>query len=539
MKKIISLLMAIVMVIGMASFVGCGDDTGIDPNRTQLYVGLKESGLGREWLDDLIVEYEKKNPDIQVILDVKNEEYDSQKVLANIKYGREDVYLLNMLQYYDFVFKNGGSDYLVELTDIIMDGGEKSLWNRGEPKTKEYYNVGTEEEPEIYCIPYSESVWCITYDKALFRDKDLYDLDNYKGFDGVAGTGDESYGPDGVEDTYDDGLPSTFEDFKLLLNEMVAQGVTPFTWTGKWADYRASMISAVLASYEGENDYMLRFEFNGTHSTLGEINEQNGYKLTDSEGVKAAITFAKYVTSDPKFYSQKTTNTTLDHSQAQLEFLKSQETDNPIAFLMEATWWEYEAKGVFEEMRAKYGEGRGYGERDLGLFPIPKFIGTEAIQDQNNTKTTYTGTISTAGGGICINKSSEKIDIAKDFVKFITREDSQIHYTATTGNSVPYALNISEEKLANLTPLQKDIIKAKESGYTEFIGKAVKNNLMLYSGSYFESWKLKSRIDGQTHNDPLRAFQKNPNLTVEQYIDGIKEIYNATSWAEMYARIYN
>lgn len=538
MKKFISLLMAVILMFGMTALVGCGG-SDIDPNRTQLYVGLKESGLGREWLDDLIVEYEKQYPDIQVILDVKNEEYDSQKVLANIKHGREDVYLLNTIKYYDFVSIKGGSDYLVELTDIITDGGEKSLWNRGTPKTKEYYNVGTETEPEIYTIPFSESVWCITYDKELFRNKDLYDLDSYKGFDGVSGTGDESFGPDGVEGTYDDGLPATWEDFKILLNEMVSLGITPFTWTGKWSDYRASIISAILASYEGENDYMLRYEFNGTHSSLGEINEQNGYKLADAEGVKAALTVAKHITSNPQFYSSKTTNTTLDHSQAQLEYLKSKETDQPIAFLLEATWWEYEAKGVFEEMRAKYGEGNGYGERELGLFPMPRFIGTPGIKDQTNTKTTFTGTISSAGGGIIINKNSDVVDIAKTFVRFITTEEAQTYYTSVTGNSVPYKLDISEDKIANLTSLQKDIIRAKKSGYAEFIGKAVKNNLMLYSGAFFESWKLKARIDGTTHNDPLLAFQKNPDLTVEQYINGIKEIYNANTWTEMYSRVYN
>lgn len=539
MKKLISMLLTLVMVFGTATFVGCSDPD-IDPNRTQLYVGLKESGLGSEWMYELKYKFEETHPEIQVMIDVKNEEYNGDKVLANIKYGREDVYFLNQAPYYDFVSLNGGSDYLADLTDVVTAGGENSIWARANKESISYYNVGTEDKPEIYGLPFSESNWCITYDKDLFKDKDLYSLDGYAGLDCVVGTDDDNYGPDGKEGTFDDGLPATWEDFKLLLIEMTSQGITPFTWTGKWSDYRAKSIASIVASYEGAADYMLRYNFNGEHDELGEINEQNGYKLADSEGVKAAITVAKHITSDSKFYSSRTTNTTLDHSQAHHEYLVSRTGDSPIAFLFEATWWEYEAKGIFEDMRTKYGAGNGYGERNLGMFPFPKFIGTEGIKNQTNTKTTYAATISTAPGMACVNKNSDIVDVAKEFVQYALSPEACAIYTATTGNTAPYKYDMTEQQLANLTPLQKDIFNQRESEDVEFARGATKNNLQMFSGNYFESWTLKSynADTKETYSDPLLTFQKNPNMTVAQYIEGIRNIYNSTTWQEMYDRVY-
>lgn len=541
MKKFISLMMVVILSFTTLAVTSCGkkEDPRIDPNRTQLYVGLKESGLGRAWIDDIIVDYEKTRPDVQVLLDVKNEEYNSDKVLANIKYGREDVYLLNQSAYYDFVSLNGGSEYLADLSDIVLEGGENSLYSRAKKEIFDFYNVGKDGEVEVYGVPWSEANWCLVYDKDLFASKDLYNLDGYEGLDCIVGTKDDFYGPDGKFGTFDDGLPATWADFKILINDMVAQNIIPFTWTGKWADYRANIVSAILASYEGASDYELRYHFNGTHSTLGKIDETNGYKLVDSEGMKAALTVAKYITSNTKFYSSKTTNVTLDHGQAQLEFLSSCRTDTPIAFLLEATWWEYEAMGIFKDMRSKYGEGYGYGERNLGMFPFPKFLGGEdGIANQINDKITFASTISTNPGMICINKNSDVLDIAIDFFKFLTSASSHAYYTSQTGNTAPYDYEMSSEQLKGLTSFQKDMFAMRESEDVEFVRGSTKNKLFLYSGSYFDSWKLATNIDDTIYNDPLRAFQKSANLTVEKYIAGIKKIYNSQTWQEMYDRVY-
>ena len=86
-----------------------------------------------------------------------------------------------------------------------------------------------------------------------------------------------------MEGTYDDGLPATWNDFVFLMEEMIRRGITPFTWANM-SYYRTAMLKALWANYEGYDDYLLNYSFNGTHSSLGEIREDNGYILQNQGG---------------------------------------------------------------------------------------------------------------------------------------------------------------------------------------------------------------------------------------------------------------
>lgn len=78
--------------------------------------------------------------------------------------------------------------------------------------------------------------------------------------------------------TYDDGLPETWEQFKRLLTRMVTRSITPFTWGGMYNTYAERFLNYIWASYEGVDDYMLNYTFNGEDSDVGEIDKSNGYR---------------------------------------------------------------------------------------------------------------------------------------------------------------------------------------------------------------------------------------------------------------------
>ena len=114
-KRLLALVMGCFMLICVGAQAACkkpDDGIWIDPNRTQLFVGVKENGIGREWIDKMVIEYEKLNPDIQVIVETKNTEFDSDNLKATIKNNRQDVYFISMLDYFSFVDADTGTSDL-------------------------------------------------------------------------------------------------------------------------------------------------------------------------------------------------------------------------------------------------------------------------------------------------------------------------------------------------------------------------------------------------------------------------------------------
>ncbi|MFR6640365.1 MAG: hypothetical protein ACLUSP_02660 [Christensenellales bacterium] len=66
LKKILSLVMAMMMVVSVAA---CGregeDNVEIDANKTQLYVANYDSGFGSVWLDKVMERFEEDYKDYE------------------------------------------------------------------------------------------------------------------------------------------------------------------------------------------------------------------------------------------------------------------------------------------------------------------------------------------------------------------------------------------------------------------------------------------------------------------------------------------
>ena len=402
MKKLISLLLALVVAFTTLGMVGCRQEgEKFDETKTQLFVGVMSAGMGTIWSDNLIndfeefyagVEFEPGKQGVEVIKDYRKDEFVPTALRATMKGYRNAIYFVNQSDYEGYI----ADDLLVDITEVIKedvyDANGDLAAATGLPATQSILDTMTdtfvgrhERGGKYYAIPWCEAVNGIIYDADLFDDYAYYFKKN-----GTIGAtwedveaGNCGPGPDGKMGTTDDGMPATYADFIKLCTKMKNQDeIIPFTWAG--TEYqRRYAYESIWANYEGYNDYKLNYSFNGTDAQLGAVNEQN-YKtvLAAQEGRRAGIQmFADIIKN--KWYSTNAFKN--GYQQAQSEYIYSKSTNNRIAFFMEGGYWEAEGRGTFDAMDIVPGANDGYGERNFKLFPIPNFVGVDGMTDQTNT----------------------------------------------------------------------------------------------------------------------------------------------------------
>ena len=551
-KKIGSILLAGLFVGCAFPFGACGgggDGEEVDPNRTQLYVNVRDCGIGREFVYALKAGYEAKNPEVQVIPTfddtLDDEGLQSLKTNDDVDVIFAPNYILN-----DFVsVNNQTSEYFADITDIVTGGGENSIMAKMYETEKNYHNVGSATAPKFFSLPWYVSYHGTVYDVDLFEEENFYNIDGYAGLDCIADTEDDFWGPDGKEGTYDDGLPATWEDMKLLMGEMESADVIPFTWTS-YAGYSDSWLSSVVASYEGASNFSLLGGFDGTYvysentewMTGGTKNQEtgnmelavtsaNGNMMGYQNGKLAALEVAEYIIEN-KLFSGKAIGTTQNHYEAQTEYLTSVELckEDPnvkrIAFLMEGNWWELEAKETFNDMKTFYHEKYAYGTRRFGYFPWPKFIGSADIPDQVNTKTTLLGGNVDNRVNVCaVNKISPNLEIAKDFVKYAYSDEGNASFTINSGVLRPFDYELTPEQQNGLTHYQKSVYTLSREEATEKMSGYTRTGLMYTAADYISGvCTFAARTEkNELHTNPFNTFNTSTNISsAESYMDCIK-----------------
>ena len=558
MKKILATFMALILVFGLGACKPPMDGDDIDPNKTQIYVAIGDNGVGTEFLYDLKAAYEAYNPEVEIVPVQKDAELNNGT--SYMKSASEDVVFINGSNDFSEI-----DDYLMDLTDLTKNkaydangeyvgkgNGVKTL----EDKMKAYeniykmFNVGTAEQPKFKSLPWFSSIYGLWYDIDLFNDENLFNLQSYKGIDGIAGTEDDFYGPDGLPDTYDDGLPATWEDMKLLLSEMKTKNIKPFTFSGMYGWMRSFWLDTVFLNYEGINDYALNYSFSGTDSDFGEINSSNGYLLKQQEGRKAMLLVAEEI-AKKSLYSSDSLKSTQTHLMAQTDFLDSVTTDAPSAFLIDGSWWEYEARDTFDRM-AKINKKFARGTRRFGYFPIPRFVGTKGLKDQINTKQ-YARDISSFL--LLVNKNTKVKDEVEDFLLFSRSETSLRNFTKTTNLFCAYDYDMSND-LGSLTPLARsvyDLLRSDDvemvySGSTDILcvsdgltAREAQMSLRGRNNTFFDGWENNTAvtINGREENysDPIRdmAYDTTGELNAESWFAGLQKMCTKEKW-ETYFR---
>lgn len=157
----------------LASLTGCGARGGnteeVDSKKTQLYVGYYYAGLGKEWIQQAKALFEEKYADesfeegktgVQVVLDLDKAGLNGGDLLNTIKSKRDQVFFVENADYYSFA--DEGNLKVADITDIVtskVDGEDITIEDKLDAKSKAYYNLGTEDSPKYYALPYYEGVF--------------------------------------------------------------------------------------------------------------------------------------------------------------------------------------------------------------------------------------------------------------------------------------------------------------------------------------------------------------------------------------------
>ena len=520
MKKLLALLLALVTTFGV---VGCTTGSPVDDDSDAAYtlnVGFYQGGLASQYMDEIIKLYEAKNPDVNVKLKPGKSEYSDGTLLAQIKTSGMDLYVLDSNTYTTFYEAGHLEDITKEVTDKIFDN-DGNLVASGATKSiedtmwKDYVDMYKTSAGKYYAIPNYTSTPGIIYDADLFEEMDYE-------------------------------VPETYPEFIELMEQMVADNITPFTFSTM--DYiNLSAFESFAAMYEGYNNYNLRGTFDGEHSVLGEINMQNAYLLQQAEGKMAALQFAYDLANNRDFVTQNTRNG-LDNTNAQKEFVSSltqkatASNSRPrVAMFLEHSYWEREAYGTFSQM-GSINAAHGYGKRNFKYMKAPKMIGVDGIADTTNTKDTI---LVGSGGWTAVSAYSTQKDLAKDFLQFMQSRECLAQYLIHASCLRPYDFKLTAEEQAKCTPYGLSLYELLSDENVEFVTANARNDYSRKQNSefhydfYFMTKAISTDGIGGvtiTGRQAFNLFLQYPNLTVDQYFDGYANYWTAERWSEMLAK---
>lgn len=523
MKKIKNTLaLSLACFLPLCMTACAGETIEADPNKTQLYIGNYDGGVGREWIETLADKFEELYAEesfeegkkgVQIWVNHLKEEYKSARLITTMDNYREDIYILDSITYGDFV----SQDKLMDLTDVMtqpneLDGGA-ILAEKTDESRLDYFRY---TDGKYYALPFMDHMLGIIYDVDLFEEENL--------FNGGVGV-------DGKEGTYDDGLPATEAEFWQLIDVMKQKGITPFTWCGKDGGYRIDLLNEIWAKYEGKENFELNNTFDGEYTFEGNseptvITAENGYLLTQQTGKLKALEFAKKLLSDPANFSKAGFYASQMHTDTQEEFLTScrrPQGSNQIAMILEGSWFENEADPIFEEMAETFGAKYARGKRRFAFMPLPYF---EGGSEEN---TLYMGKGQSA---IVVKKEAKNPDLCKMFLKYLHTNENLGYFNAQTGVTRPYTYTMTQEQEDCLSYLGKSLRAISANDDVVKVYRTSADRMHLEKESFFNEWGFVSTIGAKVYNDPFLAFNDSANkdLTARVYFDGLANTYTQDKW---------
>lgn len=499
MKKSKKMLALFLVISTLLATVGCGAKTveNIEKDKTQLYVGVAATGIGDEWLKDAIDRFEKAYADVsfeegktgvQVIIAENNKTTMLGPDLINVIDTTEtEVFFTEAVFYYEWVNKNKMYDITEAATEKLTEFGEdKSIVDKMDEDLRNSLTV----DGKIYALPFWMGSYGITYNATLFDENGWYYAEDGK-FTNASGK--LSAGPDGKTGTYDDGMPATYDEFYVLLDEINRDNVTPLQWAGASPDYFSWFLGSLFADYEGYEDLMINYNFDGTTEVVKEgsinvetgeyeteeikITKENAYELARQEGLLVALQFAQKILRGMSYYYDANTalSGAFKQQDAQLEFVRNatSASNKPVAMILEGSWWENEATTAFE---ATYGTGatKFDSEFEYKYMPLPK-----ANKEAVGTENLWVSPLESYGF-LNPNIKEEKVELATTFLQFCHTDESLNAFTSITGIFKPYNYEFDESKL---TPYSKSVAEALDN--SRVVYPKSNNDLYIYSPKSF------------------------------------------------------
>ncbi len=500
MKKIISMLLAGTVlggtVVGLSSCKITNPNNTIDETKVQLYVGNYNGGVGDAWLDGVITRFEEKYADyelggktgVQVILD-SDKDCSGKTLEGTITGDANEVYFTQQVNYEQFVSQGLIRDITTLVNTKNPDDGNKTIAGKYFDSDKETLAV----DGKYYAIPHYEAYVGLTYDAYMFKAEKLYFADTIS----VDGTRDfiinantkKSCGPNGEYGDYDDGLPSSYQEFYKLLDKAKKVGWA-MAFSGEQTHYSQMLPTALYANYTGINGVNVNFNFNSNGQevevikefsgntpviTKEVISEANGnqHLINNQAGIYYGLELAAKVFGDESCYYPDSSSGSFSFVSAQEAFLESGLSGGQrIAMFIEGSYWYNEATSYGTVDRVAEDYPLFATQKDPRFMPLPQqYEGT--VTEGNGSSPVM---VDCFGAYAFINAttSENKVDLAEKFLAFCYTDAELVNFTKATNGTirgVQYDYSSVEDELSGFGKSVFEMRAAAKAGNT-FIREA-------------------------------------------------------------------
>jgi len=551
MKRIVCLMLTLLLLLTtMGTVTACGGaGNNVDSTKAKLKVGAFTGALGENWLPEVIADFERdyanydfgnglKGVEVEPVH--KKDEFTSSQLAVNMPYYGIDVYFLDSITYSSYASSKIVADITEAINEKVYDDNGDMAYVSGKPATQSITDIMYDNidayyqyiDGKFYGIPNYMSTGGITYDADLFHEKRLFLLP-----DGTPGAnyddikaGNCSTGPDAKIGTSDDGLPNTWADFMNLVDYMPNVNVTPFVFSDAEDYQEKALFMQIWANYEGEDDFLLNYTFNGDDSQFGPITNSNAYLLQQQEGRKAGLKAAQDILSNPRYYHGNIFGGTIDYLGAQKTYVESAYKDGEqIAFILERSYWESEARPYLNDLElAGY---KGYGERNYRILATPRFDSqTSGITPQTSTDMVlpFAGCVTMT----CVSANTKNKELAELFLQYAHSRHELFVFTKHTACIKPYNYKINDEEKQQLTKLTESIYTYIEEGYKVVTDIPISSFKRQYE-TELSFWDFYMPEGNGFFMNPIKYFHKHGDSSLETAFNVLTQKYSETFWNKL------
>lgn len=493
--KFLALGMAAVLSVGVAA--GCGNgNIGKDEDSSKItQISFRQWGgtaSSTDWLQQAADRFAAEKA---------NEPYESGKkgVKVEISTNKDSDYTSSIPDYDILMDENSANIYDMQTRGYLADIDElvKGLQSKIEPQLLPKLKGA---DGKYYGLPHYSYDVSISYNVDLFKSENLYiaapgeeSVVNYKSSllpDSSAGVNfvfnentKKSCGPNGIPNDYDDGLPSSLEEFIVLCDYIKnKKQINPFAisditgganyafmlieslWAGmvgtdamkattcNFTDAEVEVVKEGALSYDGT---LLNTGIKMPQTETVVLSDGNGYRMYDMSARYYALSFLELAKNKGWFKNQQMTNT-----KAQEFFVLGNYNANDndrCAMLVDSTFWYGES--VSGGTLTKYKSLSGGKEANVSMMPMPVQL-TGQVTEGNGKKPTVIDTSAT----VFVNKRVEKNEglfrAVKEFIEFLYSDAELKAFTETSKLTMNLKYDYDKSSLGNFYAGVLEIEKA-------------------------------------------------------------------------------
>lgn len=482
--KFLALGLAAVLSVGVAA--GCGNgNIGKDEDSSKItQISFRQWGgtaSSTDWLQQAADRFAAEKA---------NEPYESGKkgVKVEISTNKDSDYTSSIPDYDILMDENEANIYDMQTRGYLADIDDlvKGLQSKIEPQLLPKFKGA---DGKYYGLPHYSYDVSISYNVDLFKTENLYiaapgeeSVVNYKssllpassaGVNFVFNENTKkSCGPNGIPNDYDDGLPSSLEEFIVLCDYIKnKKQINPFSisdingganyafmlieslWAGmvgtdamkattcNFTDAEVEVVKEGALSYDGT---LLNTGIKMPQTETVVLSDDNGYRMYDMSARYYALSFLELAKNKGWFKNQQMTNT-----KAQEFFVLGNYNANDndrCAMLVDSTFWYGEA--VSGGTLTKYKSLSGGKEANVSMMPMPVQL-TGQVTEGNGKKPTVIDTSAT----VFVNKRVEKNEglfrAVKEFIEFLYSDAELKAFTETSKLTMNLKYDYDKSSLGN------------------------------------------------------------------------------------------